>query len=108
MLGGCWLDFREEPARVGLPLRALAAAGPGVRIEFKCQACGYARAVTPGAIIARLKADKLGDENTLHTALPDKLTRPCKTCWTLRVEWREPRTPQLGEAAKAYDRRMRS
>lgn len=112
VLGGCWLDFREEPAEVGLSLRTLAAAGLGVRIAFKCEACGYAMAVTPAAMIVRLKAAKLGDADTLHTALAAKLTKPCKGCgkvrWTLQVEWREPRTQQLGEAAKAYDRRMRS
>lgn len=112
VMGGCWLDFREDPEEVGVPLRVLAAAGGQVRIEFKCAACGYAKAVTPAAMIARLKADTRGGADTLHTALAAKLTKACrcgKTVWRLRVEWPDPRTPLPGgAAAKAYDRQIRS
>ncbi len=112
VMGGCWLDFREDPAEVGLPLRTLASAGDQVRIEFTCASCGYAKKVSPAAMIARLKASGQGDEGTLHTVLAAKLTKPCrcgKKAWRLRFEWREPHVPvHGGPEARTYDRRIRS
>ncbi|MDG2520546.1 hypothetical protein P7B02_03245 [Caulobacter segnis] len=110
-LGGCGLDFREEP-QAGVTLRTLAAAGEKVRIAFRCAACGVAKATSPAAAIARLKAGKRGDEDTLHTDLGAKLTKPCKcgkTRWEVQVRWPDPNAPTHGgEAARAYDKRIRS
>ena len=91
-LAGCGLDFRLDQ-NAGLPLTSLLGRAH-VRIRIKCEGCGFFRATSVEALIARLSAGRPTAETLMLSQVRGRITGPCKTCrksaWRVDVLWPDP------------------
>jgi hypothetical protein len=85
---------------------------PGCQLQVTCRDCGFARAYSPEAVIARLQQRRIGGHRTRLDQLPPRVRRRCPGCrgadwraefaWPPNFDWREAR---LSPAASGTRRR---
>lgn len=94
-LDGCSLAFTDDLKAESLKLSVLCRR-PAVTIQLRCDACKAQLRISPEHMIARLKADGRGGEDTEVRDLKPLLTGACKACgkvaWDVQVSWPDPNT----------------
>lgn len=91
-LEGCGIEWLENPNRATLPLMVLRGR-VAVKVRIVCRGCATVSLVSPETMIARLKAEGLGDDSTTIAAIPGLLKKVCacgKTAWEVNVAWPDP------------------
>lgn len=71
------------PIDLGAPL-SVHRAHPGSRLKLVCGACAWSRSYRPEAIVAALRAKKLGDAETAIAAVAKLVQWPCPACRRMR------------------------
>lgn len=72
----------------GVPLSHYLDDHSGVGVRFTCQGCQASHDVPVAAVIERLKARGLGDEQTGIREVAKVAERPCARCGAMRWETR--------------------
>jgi hypothetical protein len=86
-----------SPPDDGVPLSHYLAHGDLYGLRFECLACQESFDVPLSEVVAKLKSQGLGDENTGVKAVGRLSTRPCGRCGAVRWMTRpahHPRPPR--------------